>query len=208
MATFEDIREASADPNSQILVGTVSAVSPLTVDFGNVSETTNTVLVAIAGYDPEVNDEVVCWRAGNFYVVIDKLGDDNGWVSFTPTVDNGLTVGNGTWTGSAYKVLGKLCWVRYVFNWGSTSSISGGVRFETPFTMANQNDAVHFSSRFIDATSSDFQGSVIPNSTTAIQCVITNVAGTYPQFANISNTVPFTWASGDLLLVGGVFEVA
>ena len=75
--TFEQIRAAAEEQQSQVLVGTVTAVEPLSVQFGNAVETTNTVLVKAESYlDPVVGDKVACWKVQNYYLVLDAIESD------------------------------------------------------------------------------------------------------------------------------------
>jgi hypothetical protein len=54
-----------------------------------------------------------------------------GWVSYTPTLTN-LTVGNGT-LSAKYMRQSKICTVRFVFTFGTTSSMGTDPTLSLPF---------------------------------------------------------------------------
>lgn len=206
MATFAEIREAAAESDSQVLVGTVTATSPLSVQFGNVIETTDTVLVRAAGYEPAVNDEVICQRVGNFYVVLDRLGAASDWVDWTPSFTN-LTLGNGT-VSARYKQMGTTVHFHVLVVFGSTTSISGLVTCSVPVTMQNLSYGDTFTAMGRDNTAGYFKLATTRSSTSAFQIVALTASAAYVTIASLSSTVPFTWAATDRITVSGTFEAA
>ena len=125
--------------------------------------------------------------------------------AFTPTLNN-VTVGNGTLTGSHVRV-NKLCFVQVQFTLGSTSSVTGSISFNLPFTAASTQ--FYDSNALInDAGTSLFVGFAYEATTTTATLVIANVAGTYPLRTSTSATVPMTWATGDNFSMSVVYEVA
>lgn len=208
MATFAQIREASAEANSQVLVGTVTATSPLTVDFGNVSETTDTVVVKTAGYEPVVDDEVVCQQVGNFYVVLDKLGSANAAAAWTPTVDNGITVGNGDWSGSQLSLANGWCDFYLQFELGSTSSIGTDVRIDWPYTPAGSSRTANtFRGVLEDADGVDYAASGYRFDSSAFRIVALGTAGNDVDIDILDSSTPHTWATGDLITLTGRYPV-
>ena len=125
--------------------------------------------------------------------------------AFTPTLNN-VTVGNGTLTGSYVRV-NKLCFVSVSFALGSTSSVTGSISFNLPFTAASSN--FYGSNAVINDTgTSNFVGIVYSATTTTATLAIQNVAGTYPLRTATSATVPMTWAVSDQFTMNIVYEVA
>ena len=132
------------------------------------------------------------------------------WQSWTPTWTN-LTVGNGT-LNAHYFQIGKFVGVRVGFTLGSTSAV-GDVRMSFPvapktsilfLTRAKMGSVVLFDS------SSGVQniGSLRIETTTTVRFLIDNAASTYLAVNAISATVPFTWASGDVLSTLFFYEAA
>jgi hypothetical protein len=121
--------------------------------------------------------------------------DNSGWTSYTPGLTN-ITLGNGTVTG-AYKLIGKTVFWRAQLQLGSTTVISTEATFNAPFTAAGTNPV---------------QGSVvlIDNSTANyyLGVFLTGYIRTNVQYGVLTATVPFTWATGDLMMAGGSYEVA
>lgn len=131
------------------------------------------------------------------------LGDG---ISFTPSWTN-LTVGNGS-NVCRYIQIGKMVFVQGSMLFGSTSSISGAVSFTLPVTADVNNSYLltsHNSVSYIDWGSTEYVGYAYLDNSTTVKFRITNVAGTYPVRAEISSTVPMTWANQDILVYSFVY---
>jgi hypothetical protein len=126
-------------------------------------------------------------------------------VAFTPTFTN-FTLGNGT-VDASYVLVNKLCFVTLKVTLGSTSSVTGAITVNLPFTAASSillgDNAV-----INDTGTANFVGVVYQVSTTQILLSLQNVTGTYPQRANTSATAPMTWTTNDAFNITHVFEVA
>ena len=120
---------------------------------------------------------------------------DATWSTWTPTLTN-LTQGNGTII-SKYLVVGKTVHFRFHFTLGSTSSVgAAAVYFSLPVSATAEGAAAAV---FNDAgTSNRSAGGRI----TATTCQLVHSTGW------VSTTAPFTWASGDEILVTGTYETA
>jgi hypothetical protein len=130
------------------------------------------------------------------------------YTAFTPTWTN-LTVGNATNTGS-YLRIGKTVQVNYRLAFGTTSVMTGGpLRVTLPFTASVVQGNPWCGGAFIqDAGVSAYEGwAIVGGGDNAIIYVI-NSAGTYTVPANITSTVPMTWASTDELNIGLIYEAA
>ena len=115
------------------------------------------------------------------------------WTAFTPTWTN-LTVGNGTNVGR-YRYVGDQLQVKVRFTFGSTSAVTGGSSFALPNSETAANDGTRNIGHawFLDATSTDAVGwaSVNGNSSNVFMYVSTVTV--------LSSTVPFTWATSDII---------
>lgn len=124
------------------------------------------------------------------------------WTSYTPTLGV-FTAGNGTATG-AYMQVGKLVVFRAKFVLGSTSAAASGAPTLTlPVTATG--DIVTLEGQFYDSSGTAWYGAGTIFTSTAVALA---VRGTNDVYANCSTTSPFTWATGDSLRVGGVYEAA
>lgn len=122
------------------------------------------------------------------------------WTTWTPSWTN-VTVGNGT-VLARYTQLNKRVLIRLKFTLGSTSSVSGDMRFSVPVTAY---DVEHIGSAFLNDTGTEtVAGSVVLTSTTvaAIRSTKTGV------LASTSATAPFTWANTDYVVAEIEYEAA
>jgi hypothetical protein len=127
-------------------------------------------------------------------------------VAFTPTFNN-VTVGNGTIV-AFYVLVNKLCLVQVRFTLGSTSSITGSISFNLPFSSAVTN--IYGPNAVISDASpaTNYVGFTFIGSATALTLSIPNVAATYPTRTSTSATVPITWTTSDSFTMSIVYEVA
>ena len=127
------------------------------------------------------------------------------WQDYTPTMGN-VTVGDGTLLGR-YAQVGNLVAYSVEFTLGSTSAITGIIQVHAPVTPKGD---VRFQ---VNAELKQNGGSVYPTSgalaaSTNSNINAMNTSGTYATFSGTSATVPFTWGSGDRVVVTGVYEAA
>jgi hypothetical protein len=131
------------------------------------------------------------------------------WATWAPTLSGGWANGNGVWTAS-YAKLGKTVNVRGKFVVGSTTTKGTGLNISLPVT-ASAN-AVLATSLYIGYAvaggSSTVQLSGFVASTTTITLNALNAAGTYVVRANVSATVPATWATSDEIYFSFTYEAA
>ena len=128
------------------------------------------------------------------------------WTTYTPTWTN-VTVGNGT-VDFKYSQLNKIVIIRGRFTMGTTSSISGIIRFTLPSGLsALSTAAVTAFCRILDAGVVGYVAALEPVTTSQLQVVVANTAGTYGSYAATSATVPMTWGNGDLFEFFIVYEV-
>jgi hypothetical protein len=131
------------------------------------------------------------------------------WTAWTPGT-YGITVGDGTQTAN-YTVVGDLAFWEYRFLLGSTSAVTGEVRLTMPATMNDFNiGGVSGDVMFENADGSDYVGHVFRLNTTTVRLRYGDAAGdsNHLRSADLSATVPMTWASGDSMNAKGWFRKA
>ncbi|HEY9482531.1 MAG TPA: hypothetical protein VIR00_06175 [Micromonosporaceae bacterium] len=119
------------------------------------------------------------------------------WTSYTPTL-SGWTLNNGTMT-AFYKQIGKEVWFRGQITWGSTTSASGDLNVALPVTGFRAPCAI--GTAYANDTSA---GVTYPGVAALFGSIAFFVAGT----KNVSNTQPFTWASGDSFIWWIKYEIS
>ena len=129
------------------------------------------------------------------------------WSSYTPTFTN-FTLGNGT-INFTYVQIGKTVHVRGLITLGSTSSVTGSIIFSLPVSQATTLSAPALgNTRMAESGASAWAGIVLAQSPTTVNCVTTNVAGTYPLITSTGSTVPFTWGTADTLTANITYQAA
>lgn len=124
------------------------------------------------------------------------------WEAYTPTNTN-VTVGNGTET-ARFTRLGGLIHVRYQLVWGSTTSFTGTVQIGNPVSAEMTNTAAVVGGRITDSSAGTA-------GTTPISGFLASAGSLRPVPTTggvITATNPFTWASGDALVVAWTCEAA
>lgn len=140
---------------------------------------------------------------------LNELGN---WDTFTPTTTN-ITVGNGTETALYCRfgdgtTDGLVAW-HYELLFGSTTAFTGAITIDYPVAGVGGRRAAQISTVYCeDSSGTDYFGRIYPNTTTNGRPRVFNSAGTYVTGTNITATVPFTWASGDRIAIGGVYQSA
>jgi len=128
------------------------------------------------------------------------------WTAFTPSSTN-ITLGNGTLTGR-YQRRGGTCTFWSAFTLGSTSAMGTnpalGLPFATAATLAQQ-----FWIAMSDGGAQHYVGMSPPQvaAATTVNPFAANAAVAVANATSISSTVPFTWATTDVLGVGGTYEM-
>lgn len=125
-------------------------------------------------------------------------------LSYVPQFTN-LTVGNGT-LSSEYNIKGNEISFWIVLTFGSTTAISGAVTITLPFSRRAYGVSTRQSNglvRLTDTGTAAYAG-LVAMDTTSANIVAQNAAGTYLAQAGLSSTVPFTWTTGDEILIDGV----
>ena len=130
------------------------------------------------------------------------------WTAFTPTWGN-LTVGNGTViarqaTSNDYETL----FIQLTF--GSTTSVTGSVYVNTPTTGVIDYSFNTGTCSFFDVSSGIVALGIATTGTDGgVQRVFPNIlnsTSTYTTLTAITSTVPYTWATGDILAINIYYE--
>jgi hypothetical protein len=124
-------------------------------------------------------------------------------LTFVPQWAN-LTVGDGN-QNAYYSVRGNTIKVAVTFNFGSTSSVSGGLTHTAPFVKsttfydtAGASDINPFTQgRLRDANAAPAWASAVGVQASNITILALDASGTYLKQAILSSTIPFTWAVND-----------
>ena len=124
------------------------------------------------------------------------------WTSFTPSYTQ-LSVGNGTISGF-YTVINKMLFVQTSFTLGSTSSVGAGpVTLTLPASLvqASVTDSIIGQAYYVDAGVASYIGVCAVSNTTTVIPYVDSVGGTYGTLSSITNTRPFTFGTGDSILL-------
>jgi hypothetical protein len=129
------------------------------------------------------------------------------WISYTPTFTN-LTVGNGTVTG-VYNRIGDVVYVVVRLNWGSTTSITGGVAISNPVNADADYEFLGDATFWAIGTSGVLSpGKIWGIGAGSSGVYVQNTSGTYTVLNEVTNTVPFTWATGNIFRLQFQFKAA
>lgn len=139
------------------------------------------------------------------------------WTTFTPTWTCATTapaIGNGTLTGRYIKV-GRLVICHYKFVAGSTTTFgTGNWMFSLPFDNATTNYPTNHhavgTAYLEDLATSGYDGflRIVSTYQNKIWINCFNATGTYYGDSGCTNTVPFTWASGDYIMMEFMYEAS
>lgn len=128
------------------------------------------------------------------------------WQDYTPTF-TGITVGNGTVTGRYCQINKFVAWqVELVL--GSTTTIATS-RVSYPVQAAQTYlSGSGGQVTFEDANGTDYVGSLFRYSTTEANIYVLNTAADYGALVSLLSNRPFTWASGDRIIIQDFYEAA
>jgi hypothetical protein len=128
------------------------------------------------------------------------------WQSWAPTLSSGWLNGNGTYDAK-YCQIGKIVHWRVAFTVGSTTTKGSGMVMSLPVTAAATNSPVS-AQGFLVTGATRYIASVLTNNTTSVNIGTTVASATYATWNTMTSTTPFTWGTGDLVVVAGTYEAA
>lgn len=175
---------------SQVAPALVQSSSMWEISLGTVGPLTNATVTIAAG---TVTDTRV--------LITDHATEANALSTYTP-VNTGVTLGAGTLT-AVYRMLdAKTCYFRWVFVLGAGSAIATDAAIGLPFTA---NGIATIGAVYRDQSAALF----VPGCVYALGAAATLVQPVAASNAGkVSATVPFTWASGDSIIVEGTYDIA
>ena len=118
--------------------------------------------------------------------------------TYTPTFTN-FTLGNGTIDYANYVQVDDLIQVSVQVSLGSTSVMGSDPQISLPVTSAIQQFASQYGASFYLDNGASYYSGIVYSATgqTTATMGIENIGGTYPTYAGVSATAPFTWGSTD-----------
>ena len=122
------------------------------------------------------------------------------WRTWSPSYTN-LTIGNGT-VVSRFAQDDKTITAHFTFTLGSTSAVGTAPRVSLPVTAASGYTVIRNSpglAYFRDDGTADFSGITRIRTTTTAEPMALDASGTHLAIAGLTATVPFTWATSDIL---------
>lgn len=149
-----------------------------------------------------VSGDVLTAADTNLYL----MHEGGAWTSWTPTWTN-LTIGNAT-VDAKYARASRLIHWKLKMTFGSTTSVSGAIRFSLPVAAATGIEFDMTYGILTQSAASRHIGVMTFVSTTVAQLTSINTTGGIAVLINTSATSPFTWASGDIVSFKGFYESA
>jgi hypothetical protein len=121
--------------------------------------------------------------------------------SFTVTTTGSA---NMTFTGTKC-LINKVCFFEIVGT--ATGACTPPVTVTLPEPMNSSNSAVAFQVGYLDDSATVwYYGPMQRSSGTIMNSRVWNASGTYLTSTAVTNLIPFTWASGDLMVIEGVYR--
>jgi hypothetical protein len=125
--------------------------------------------------------------------------------SYTPTL-TGFTPGNGTALG-AYAQIQKMVYFEAQFTFGTTTAAaSANPTLTLPVSASTAfNNPGNLTGFFIDTGTATYRAIAYVNSSTT---AVVRIDGTNGLASTPSTTSPFTWTTGDIVKVSGIYWAA
>ena len=134
------------------------------------------------------------------------------WASWSPSWTN-VSVGNGTEVAQ-YTQIGKTVHFYISLIFGSTTSVTGTIIVSSPVTASSGRtpftayNNVGLCVLRDDGAGSNLQGAVTMSTADLFRPRRYGVSGTDISQGTVNATVPFTWATSDVLIMMGTYEAA
>ena len=160
----------------------------------------DTVLEVTGGSSYTLTNAVI---SDNYYSVAESPLGFPDWFSYTP-VNTNIIVGNGV-EEAMFCLKGKTGFLAYNLTWGSTTAFSGDIKIGLPIIGVNHTNTY----LFLGPVHAQDAGTAANNALGVI-LLIKNTATAYiakPDFSVYSATIPFTWASTDVLRVNVAYRI-
>ena len=136
---------------------------------------------------------------------LNAIGEAETW---SVTFHSGVTVGNGTLV-AYYQQINDVVAYSFSFTLGSTSAVTGNVRVSVPVAAQDLNELALGSqcTYWDNSASRTYYGQGQKYGTTSFRPYVYQANSTNVFGAALSSSNPFTWATSDVMTVGGVYRV-
>lgn len=170
--------------------------------WSSISSPVSGTAISIANYGQKVID--------NLQYLYDLVGaTGTAWTSYTPTWGGAVTLGSGTNVG-AYQRFGKTVHWRASFTFGSGSAVGSATATVTlPVTAISSTPPGLVTVYFFDTSATTYFSALAVYGTTTVTIYEMKNNGNGNDDSEVLNsTEPFTWATGDQIVVAGTYEAA
>ena len=127
------------------------------------------------------------------------------WTAYTPTLSN-ITLGNGS-MAFYYAKVGRIIHIRGLIIFGSTTTFSGACDFSHP-AMSSATQILHPTGFAEFYSGLLYHGRIVRINDTYSRFVCSAISGSRVINSELTNTSPFTWASGNWASVNMTYEAA
>lgn len=167
---------------------------------------TNTGSVSTLDSEIDALDILVAANTADILTIEGQLSAVS-WSSWTPSYTN-LTVGNGT-VLARYRVDGRTMHLTWQFTLGSTSSVGSNPKIGVPSGYTIYDNGVNQTRVVLAAACYDSSAATWRSGVSVAGDSTDDVLSTRIIFDTtaVTATTPFTWATGDILMFTGSFEV-
>ena len=138
------------------------------------------------------------------------IGTWRGTAAWSPSY-TAITVGNGT-VNARYAQVNEIVFAHFTFTLGSTSVVGTNPGVSLPVAASQYTNLRNIigQSHFRDTSAgTNYYGTLkLDIGNTKFDIRVANTSGTYMSHSTVTPTVPFTWATGDILFFQGFYEAS
>lgn len=186
----------------KVVTGGAARVEVLTDDAAALDEQVAVPVKNITGQRLFAGQRVmVMFSPPSGAVVIGVIGG-TGWITWTPTYTN-LTIGSGGTVSARWRYSDGSVKARFFFTYGTGSAVGTNPRISLPVPAAagyfNATSVIGICMMVDSTAGSRFPGTMSWGDGDVMLPSPLNTAGTYALFQVVTASVPFTWATDDVL---------
>lgn len=179
-----------------------------TIDVADVNTPFNLIANVINGNLDSTNITAGSLTPAN---LTSGTGTSWAWQTWAPTYTN-FSLGDGTLNYAKYIQIGKTIFCRIKVTLGSTSSVSGDLKFSLPVNAnsgyTDTSEAFAGAATLNDFGINAYSAAVAWGSVSTARLMAQGSAGAYLIRSTTSSTVPFTWGSTDYWQAEFSYEAA